>query len=145
MSEEVRVFYGANGSRKQEKYKMCKAVLLTEATKSVTAPIIDSKNYPENKRKEFIIAAFIVLLRRAEHLSSGVVEADETLKEVLARCGYEASLGDWMNLINGAFVEKRISSLMGCNCIFQLNTKVYHFPIHRLPKKELASIGDYNF
>ena len=128
-----------------EKYKMCKAVPLLLAVKRCVISIANDKKLSRSKRKELIISTFIMLFKRAEHLSYGVVEADEALEEILRRCDYEISLDDWTNLVNHDYIEDKIFYSRTCNCIFQLNRKMYQPSIPKLPAKEMISIDEYNF
>lgn len=129
----------------KEKQKVCRAVPLLLAAKVVTESIVYDTDYKKNERKELVIAAFITLFKKAEHLFYGAVEVDEALEEILSQCNQETSLNGWMNSINPAFVEEEILYSRTCNCIFQLNREIYHFPIHELPPKKMISMGDYNF
>lgn len=140
----VRVTHGINRDT-DKKYKMCKAAPLLLVVKRCVVSIAKNRNYPKNKRKEFIVSAFIILLKRAEHLFCGLVEVDETLEELLARSKYETSIDYWTNLINQEFIEDLVFYTQTCNCIFQLNRETYYLPIYKMPKKEMVSIGDYSF
>lgn len=132
--------------RINKKYKMCKAVVLIRAAYETINPIVLSMEYREKERyKKIIIATFVVLISRAKHPNYSEVETEQTLNEVLKKYGQNFSASDCFKIANLNYIERKISSAQKCDVYFLENEDIYYFQTHKLPKKELVSIGDYNF